>query len=303
MMEKLTPAEARQMDLVQYLASLGYRPQKVRGAEYWYLSPLRTERTASFKVDRGLNLWYDHGTGQGGTLIDFGLLYYRCTVGELLRRLGGDSLNALPFARPQPSPSQHRGAQQKEEGKIKILSVDAISSEALKQYLSQRSVDPALAGRYCKEVRFSLYGKEHLALGFPNRSGGYELRNAYFKGSSAPKDSTFIDQRKGTVCVFEGFFSFLSYLQLSGQRASCRSNFLILNSLALMGRASALLEGHRRVHLYLDRDTAGVQATLKALDRGLHYQDKSSLYRHYNDLNEFLVQGGKRRSRALRAGR
>lgn len=303
MMEKLTCADARQMDLVQYLATLGFLPQKVRGAEYWYLSPLRTERTASFKVDRRLNLWYDHGTGQGGTLIDFGLLYYRCTVGELLRRLGQDHPYARPFPFPQPAPSQARGAQQKEEGKIKITSVGAISSEMLRQYLSQRGVDPALASRYCKEVRFTLYGKAHFALGFPNQSGGYELRNAYFKGSSAPKDITFLDQGRGTVSVFEGFFSFLSYLQLGGERASCPSNFLILNSLALMGRATALVDGHRRVHLYLDRDAAGVQATRKALEAVRHCQDKSGLYRHHKDLNEFLVQGGRRRNRALRPGR
>lgn len=60
-MKKLSCAEARQFDLVDYLASLGYQPQKVKGADYWYLSPLREERTPSFKVNRGKNIWYDHG--------------------------------------------------------------------------------------------------------------------------------------------------------------------------------------------------------------------------------------------------
>jgi hypothetical protein len=52
----------------------------VRNQDHWYLSPLREEKTPSFKVDRRINVWYDHGTGKGGDLIDFGTLFYRCTV-------------------------------------------------------------------------------------------------------------------------------------------------------------------------------------------------------------------------------
>lgn len=37
-------AAARQIDLVDYLASLGHQPQKVRNQDYWYLSPLREEK-------------------------------------------------------------------------------------------------------------------------------------------------------------------------------------------------------------------------------------------------------------------
>ncbi len=44
--------EARQMDMVAYLSALGYEPIKVRKFDYWYLSPLRDEKTASFKINR-----------------------------------------------------------------------------------------------------------------------------------------------------------------------------------------------------------------------------------------------------------
>lgn len=54
--------DAKQLDLVDYLASLGHQPQKVRNQDHWYLSPLREEKNPSFKVDRRLNVWYDHGT-------------------------------------------------------------------------------------------------------------------------------------------------------------------------------------------------------------------------------------------------
>lgn len=45
------------------------------------------------------------------------------------------------------------------------------------------------------EVRFSLNGKWKFAIGFPNVSGDYEVRNTYFKGCIAPKDITHIRQR------------------------------------------------------------------------------------------------------------
>jgi hypothetical protein len=37
--EKLMCADAKQLDLVDYLASLGYEPKKVRNQNFWYLSP------------------------------------------------------------------------------------------------------------------------------------------------------------------------------------------------------------------------------------------------------------------------
>ena len=59
--------------MVDYLEKLGYMPQKIRGNDYWYLSPFRQEKEPSFKVNRKLNAWYDHGTGRGGNIVDFGM--------------------------------------------------------------------------------------------------------------------------------------------------------------------------------------------------------------------------------------
>src|SRR5688500_7896411 len=91
--------EARQMDIVCYLSSLGYEPVKIRNFDYWYFSPLRDEKTPSFKVNRKINRWYDHGIGKGGNLIDLAILYNNCTVGEFLKRINKDfSLHRQKFA-------------------------------------------------------------------------------------------------------------------------------------------------------------------------------------------------------------
>ena len=84
MQQKILCQQANQLDLVDYLQTLGFAPQKIRGNDYWYISPLRDEKTASFKVNHKLNAWYDHGDGRGGKLVDFGILYFNCTVTELL---------------------------------------------------------------------------------------------------------------------------------------------------------------------------------------------------------------------------
>ena len=65
-MRNFSCEDAKQIDLVEYLASLNFQPQKVRNQDFWYLSPLRQEKTASFKVNRQKNVWYDHAFGKGG---------------------------------------------------------------------------------------------------------------------------------------------------------------------------------------------------------------------------------------------
>jgi hypothetical protein len=37
--------EARKIDMVEYLSTLGYQPSKIRNVYYWYLPPLREEKT------------------------------------------------------------------------------------------------------------------------------------------------------------------------------------------------------------------------------------------------------------------
>jgi hypothetical protein len=53
-MKKLMSAEAKQIDLVDYLAALGHYPKKVHNKDYCYLSPFREEKTPSFKINRSM---------------------------------------------------------------------------------------------------------------------------------------------------------------------------------------------------------------------------------------------------------
>lgn len=82
---------ARSIDIVDYLSSLGCIPVKIKTPDYWFRSPFRNEKEASFKVNRDRNIWYDHGIGKGGNLLEFGKLYFNCSFDEVLEKL-----NQLP---------------------------------------------------------------------------------------------------------------------------------------------------------------------------------------------------------------
>ena len=305
-------ADAKQFDLVNYLASLGHEPQKVRNQDYWYLSPFRDEKTPSFKVIRPLNVWYDHGTGKGGDLVDFGTQYHKCSVSDLLGRLSqyrtGQSLSfQQPSLSSTSSPAQVPFAGEKKESpdsRIVILNDRSLQDRVLLDYVEKRGIPQEIAQRSCREVDFLLYGKQHTVIGFPNRAGGYELRSEHFKGSSAPKDISFIDNRTEQIAVFEGFFNYLSFQAINKNQQAPLTNCLVLNSLSFLEKSRPLMEKYKQVHLILDRDTAGRNNTAQALqwDRD-KYIDRSDFYQGRKDLNEWLIHRDHSLRQTQRIGR
>ena len=279
--------EAREMDMVAYLSTLGHEPAKIRNGDYWYLSPLRNEKTASFKVNRKLNRWYDHGLGKGGNLIDFAILYNNCTVGEFLQSLQGN----LSLQQPH---SREREPLQNEPGiRISIREIKTLASFTLHRYLYQRRIQLAVADQFCKEVHYTLNGRDYFAIGFQNNAGGYELRNTFFKGSCTPKDITTIDNGADHITVFEGFFDFLSFMTIALNAPASQSNFMVLNSVTFFEKARPFMEKHACINLYLDRDKTGQSCTQHALSLSKKYRDKSSLYKGYKDLNDWIMNIGK----------
>lgn len=279
--------DLKKWDLVDLLSKLGYEPSKVIRDDYWYLSPLRVEKTPSFKVNRRLNVWYDHGMGQGGDLIDFGCLYNNCSVSDLLKKWEG--LPSPTFSFHPPTAGEKKNIV---GDSIAVLGVRPIADHHLLRYLDSRVIPHSLAAAYCKEVDFSLHNRQYRALGFQNNAGGYELRNVDFKGCCAPKDITLITNEGQQLNIFEGFFSFLSYMACQKEAGTTDDDFLILNSLALSGKATDLTEKYPKISLYLDNDDAGKRAaqSLKTSDR---FSDCSSLYHGFKDINDWWVNQNK----------
>src|SRR5450432_847969 len=283
--------EAKEIDLIHYLQKLGYKASKIRGWDYWFLSPFRNETTASFKVNRNKNVWFDFGEGIGGSIIDFGIRYYSCSVKEFLYNL--EQEDGISFSFHERIPEQSEA----ELAKIMVTDCRQIADPALRQFLHQRNIPLIIANRFCSEIEFELYGKKYLAIGFKNDQGGYEFRSADFKGSSSPKGVTWIKNDPESLSVFEGFFDFLSFqMQLLFDKELIHAlpkkqdSYVILNSLTFLQRNRELMEQHQSIHLYLDRDEAGLKATRQALEWSEKYRDKSHLYHGYKDLNEYHIE-------------
>ena len=288
----LSLSEAKEMDMVDYLSILGHEPLKIKNNDFWYLSPLREEKTPSFKVNRNLNRWYDHGLGKGGNLIDFGIEYHHCTVVELLDKLSVSFSLQKPLVQPLKNTNEP-------EPKIKVLRDFALTSYALLRYLQQRRIPIEIAEKYCREIHYELNGKTYYGIGFKNDSGGFEIRNSYFKGSSSPKDITTFRNGSDEAVVFEGFTDFLSFKALRKNLPENSQDFVVLNSVSFFERARPFMEQHQAIRLYLDRDATGQNYSQRALSRSTKYTDESKLYKTHKDLNDWMVNFDKSQKKQL----
>jgi hypothetical protein len=299
--------EFNQLDIVDYLLLLGHKPAKINGSDYWYFSPFRNEQTPSFKVNRKLNVWYDHSLQKGGNLIDFGILFHRCSISELLQKLGQQT--TLSFQPPKQMDHPTSFSPAGEKGKIIVMDIrHNIILSPLKEYLDYRRIPLEIANRFCKEVDFYLYDRKYTVIGFQNSAGGFELRSTSFKGSSSPKAVTELGQDLSKdIIVFEGFMDFLSYQAIHQAQFILQSqqqpNFLILNSIGFLGKMKPKLEQYPSIHLYLDRDKKGIEVTTDALALSEKYRDESLVYENHKDLNEYLMKGQQEINQSQSRGR
>ncbi len=282
---KLTCERARTLAIEAVLARLGHFPTKSTEKEAWFLSPLRSETQASFKLSKKLNRWYDHGAGTGGNVIDLVCLVNSSSVREALEWLEGDLPSFSVHRRPVPTNDR--------ESKISVIKVQELDHAALKGYLRSRGISPETARKLVKEVHYELNGKPYFAIGLKNRSGGWELRNKYYKNSSSPKDLSHIKNGKGTLIVTEGMFDLLSLLQWNSDLdAEC--DFLVLNSTAFAERAMAAIKGYQSVELYLDNDSSGRQTARDLMADHSDCRDRSVLYKDHKDMNQWLMERTKK---------
>lgn len=287
----MTLEEINKLDIVDYLASLGIHPQKVSGHQYWYLSPLpdHAERTPSFKVNRQLNRWWDFGTKEGSTLIDFGIRYHHCTIGELKEKLSG------PFTSDQYVP-QHRPEQHAKPNKeVEVLHTFPIRSGYLVQYLWERRIPLHVAQKYNREVQYRFTGgnKQYYAIGLPTDAGGWELRNKYHKYSALPKSPTTIRNGSNDVAIFEGNFNMMTLATFLQTPENELPDFHVTNSSGNLDTSLAQLDAYRNKYLFFDNDATGDKLTAIALARDPSYLDLRGLYKGHNDLNDWACHIGK----------
>lgn len=262
--------------IVEFLKKEGFLPFKENNRDVWYLSPFRAERTASFKVSKKLNRWYDHGIGDGGTIIDLMMKMKNINFKEAINSISDNNLpilNSENYFYEQPN--------------LFIKKVEALNHPALIQYLNSRGISISLANQYLKEVYYVNNNKIYFALGLKNNSGGWELRNKYSKISTSPKSTTHLINNKKKLIVVEGMFDFLSLLSLK-PKLEFKTDFLVLNSLSFIDMGITIAKEYQTVELYLDNDTAGLNAVKLFEEKVKSAFDMSAMYSEYKDPNEYL---------------
>jgi len=281
----LSCERARAFPIERALAKLGHFPTKSTEKEAWFLSPFRSETQASFKVSKKLNRWYDHGAGKGGNAIDLICLLNKSSVSEALKFIVQDQTSFSFQQQPVIEIKNNKG--------LKILNARPIRHYGLINYLSERKISIALASTICNEVHYLHKSRRYFAIGLKNDSGGWELRNKYYKNSSSPKDITLIKNGKDKLIVTEGMFDLLSILD-STKNLKSQYDFLVLNSTAFLQKAMNVIDGYNQIDLHLDNDSTGKETTQKLIARSNNCIDKSTIYCGFKDMNEWLIHNTKK---------
>jgi len=276
-------------NLIALLAKLGYHPVKRSAGELFYLSMLRNNDTMpSFCVNEKAGIWYDHGLGKGGNVIDFALNYwpqlgFRESIVRLLEAYGSAYTEPLQGKPAQMEiPLRHPSYLVRE---VRELG----GNPAIGNYLAQRGILAAANG-FIKEVYYSIKKQdgnrtELFAAGWQNDLGGWEVRNSLFKGCLGKKSMSFISGDQGKLSVFEGMMDFLSWRM---EYPESRASILILNSVSFLKPAIQKASEYAQVEIFFDHDPSGRKSSEEFLNKLSYSKDCSVIYQGYNDYNEMI---------------
>ena len=236
--------------LEEVLQILGHLPTKQNEKEAWFLNPFANENHASFKLDKRNNVWYLHSEGIGGNNIDFMMKYLKASVKEVLEWTENQNFSSF-----QPQNVIHS---KNSKPNYQITEIKELKNENLKIYLQQRGLSPTVYS-LVKEVHFAIGEKKLYAIGFENLSGGWELRNQFYKGSLLKKDISVVNlnnnlEKNKNVVVFEGFMDALSFVEM---KPFFKGDILVMNSISLLNRTKEYLKNYSEINLFLDNDKAG----------------------------------------------
>lgn len=278
-------SEAKKISLASILDKIGAKKIKQNNREIWYLSPFRNEKTASFKIDLSRNIWFDHGEGKGGNVLDFIMIYHHCNVKDALQILDNGS-----FSFHQPIFHDNAGEIEKS---YEIIRISSIENKLLIHYAKQRGLNFTHLHKYCKEIHYKRNSKVYFGIGFKNVLEGYEVRNKYFKGCLRSKSFSFIDNQSNNVILFEGWIDFLSLIILY-PNIEKRFDFIVLNSTSQKESIPNLQVKYSKIYLCFDNDLAGDETTFYFQNCYINStKDIRYLFKEYKDVNECLVKRNK----------
>ena len=263
------------------LESFGHFPVKENHKTGFYFALDREEKIPSLSVDFVKNKAFDFGTGKSYDVISIVQQMNQCSVSEALKYL-----STFEFS----SQNEFLNKEIKTQSDYKILKIREIEHPALIHYLKFRKV---LEQKHLvKEIHYELNGIKYFGIGFQKDSGSFEIRNAYSKICLGKKDITLIETEpnpNNEILIFEGFFDFLTFKNLE-KFANSTSDYLILNSTAMLFKVEEKLKEYKKICLFLDNDANGKSVKAKIQNQYKNVEDCSLIYRNFKDLNEWYCR-------------
>lgn len=320
--QKLTSQDftrANTYSMPELLQCLGFSLVRKHGTKLFFENPFHNHNPqskdpkTSFKVEKLKGerwYWYDYTNGTSGTLIDLIVKLQNCNAKQaynyIISYFEQGIISNFSFA---PLINNTVGSKSNHNKQVEIQSVKPLSKNThLINYTLSRKISLKTAQIYLKEVYYTMVSvdtpkqqKPYYALGFQNDLGGFALRNEYtqkngeiksYKLATHPNAISTIQGKVGnTVCLFEGFFDFLSCLEYY-KTTKLKSDCIILNGCGLVGGVLPNLEKYETINCFFDNDTQS-KAGEKAFEQvqnafGSKAKNQSEIYKGYKDFNDFL---------------
>ncbi|MFK7002042.1 toprim domain-containing protein [Flavobacterium oreochromis] len=276
----MNATQARDISIEKVLQNLGCEMTKSNETDSWFLSPFRIEKTASFKINKKINRWFDFGEQRGGNVIDFVILKFGFSIPEALNYLNQFS-DFISF--------HQQVFHTHDEDKIDhIEKIIPIQHPALIQYLKSRGITQHQKVNYLKQIHYSIKERKYFGLAFRNESGGFEVRSKFAKLCLGNKNISHIKNKTDKIRIFEGFFDYLTFIEIQENYKFKDSDYLILNSVGLLHKNLDIIERYTQVETFLDNDEAGDKYTQQINEKFPQAIDKRKLFSGYKDLNEWF---------------
>ncbi len=264
----------------EILESFSLFPSKENHKTAFYFAIDRDERTPSLSVDYTKNSAFDYGTGKKYDNVSIVQAIKRCSVSEALEYLEH-------FDYSKPIKQYYKDVNQSPKSNYQIVEAKSVEHPSLVQYLKNRKLESQISE--LKEIHYELNRRNYFGIGFKNDSRGYEIRNPHIKICLGKKDITTVGNDTNTLRIFEGFTDYLSFKIIEQSLEKSSSDYLILNSVSMINRATDLVKNYPTIELYLDNDKTGNEVTEILNRRFTQAQDWRILYKNHKDLNEFLM--------------
>ena len=157
--EELIEEVRTRNDIVEVIS--GYVRLQKKGSNYFGLCPFHNEKSPSFSVSPGKQMYYCFGCGAGGNVITFLMEYENQTFPEAVRTLAQRAGIALPEA------DDSKEARQADSRRAKLLE---INKEAAKYFYYQLRTERGSVGmEYLRKRELSDETMNHFGLGYANK--------------------------------------------------------------------------------------------------------------------------------------